>query len=267
MTPWWMVMLGGLLGSSHCVGMCGGFAAIVGLRTGSLAGNLRAQLVYSAGRLMSYSTLGAIAGYAGQRIANSLPKMVNVPAILCVLAGLFLLREGLLATGLFRRRVGGTSTTGCLLGPLFSTILKTPGARNTFVAGVVTGLLPCGLVYAFVSLAASSGDLMLGMGTMLAFGIGTVPLMVVTGCGTALLSWAARQRLWQLAAWSVVATGLLTFGRGVAFLQLKPEPEPVTCPFCAKASVSTGKDENGNSTTWGQVFSTPTAIRSPTLPR
>ena len=73
MTPLWLTMLGGLLGSSHCVGMCGGFAAIVGLRTGSMAGNLRAQLIYSAGRLMSYATLGAIAGFAGQRLSDSLP--------------------------------------------------------------------------------------------------------------------------------------------------------------------------------------------------
>ena len=264
MTPLWLVMLGGLLGSSHCVGMCGGFAAIVGLRTGSLAGNFRAQLVYSAGRLMSYSTLGAIAGYAGQRIADSLPKMVNVPAVLCAVAGLFLLREGLLATGLFRRTIAGTSATGCLLGPLFSTILKTPGARNTFAAGIVTGLLPCGLVYAFVSLAASSGDLLQGMATMLAFGAGTVPLMVVTGCGAALLSWTARQRVWQLAAWSVVATGLLTLGRGVAFLQLKPEAQPITCPFCAKASSDVSPVISSPS---GSLSSQPSIVLDPRLPR
>lgn len=236
MTPWWLAMLGGLLGSSHCVGMCGGFAAIVGLHTGSTLGNLRAQLIYSLGRIMSYATLGAVAGFAGQKIVSSLPRMINLPAILCLAAGLFLFREGLLASGLLRRRIGGASTTGCLLGPLFSTILKTPGARNTFVAGIVTGLLPCGLVYAFVSLAASTGDLLQGAALMSAFGLGTVPLMVVTGCGASLISWAARQRLWQFAAWSVMITGLLTLGRGVAFLRAAPDAEPAACPFCVSRS-------------------------------
>ena len=259
MTPLWLTMLGGVLGSSHCVGMCGGFAAIVGLRTGSLAGNLRAQLIYSAGRLMSYATLGAIAGFAGQRLTDSLPKMINVPAVLCLAAGLFLVREGLLATGLFARRVTGTSTAGCLLGPLFSTILKTPGARNTFSAGIITGLLPCGLVYAFVSLAASTGDLLLGASTMLAFGLGTVPLMVVTGCGAALLSWAARQRLWQVAAWSVVMTGLLTIGRGVGFLQLQAEPQAVSCPFCKETPSETPAKFRGNSLPTGNVTINPVA--------
>ena len=233
MSPLWLTMLGGLLGSSHCVGMCGGFAAVIGLRTGSMLGNLRAQLVYSAGRLMTYSTIGAVAGYAGQRISQALPGFINIPALLCLVAGLFLIREGLLAAGLFRRHISGKSVTGCLLAPMFSTILKTPGARNTFVAGIVTGMLPCGLVYAFVSLAASTGDLLQGMVTMLAFGLGTVPLMVVTGCGTAMFSWAARQRLWQLAAWSVIASGLLTTARGVGFLHLTPEPRKASCPFCA----------------------------------
>lgn len=235
MTPWWLVFLGGMLGSSHCVGMCGGFAAIIGLNTGTLSGNLRAQLVYSAGRLMSYGTLGAIAGFAGKRLVAAVPGMANVPAILCLLAGLFLLREGLFATGLWPRRVTGISTGGCLFGSLFSTILRTPGMRNTFVAGIVTGLLPCGLVYAFASLAASSSDLLQGMGTMLAFGSGTVPIMVATGCGSSLLTWSARQRLWKAAAWSVVLTGLLTVGRGAVFLQasLQAKPAATACPFCS----------------------------------
>ncbi|MBS0206096.1 MAG: sulfite exporter TauE/SafE family protein [Planctomycetes bacterium] len=236
MTPWWLVMMGGLLGSSHCLGMCGGFAALVGLRHDTLVRNLRAQLVFSSGRLMSYGTLGAVAGFAGRRLVESLPKMINVPAILCLVAGLFLVREGLLATGLFRRRISGTSTSGCLLGPVFSTILRTPGMRHTFVAGIVTGLLPCGLVYAFLSLAAASGDLVQGLGTMLAFGIGTVPLMVIAGCGAAMVSMNARQRLWQVAAWSVVVTGLLTLGRGAAFVQWKSTPQPVKCPFCVPAT-------------------------------
>lgn len=236
MTSWWLAMLGGLLGSSHCVGMCGGFAAMVGLHTGSLLGNLRAQLIYSLGRIMSYVTLGAIAGFAGQRLTAAVPPLINVPAVLCLVAGVFLFREGLLASGLINRRVGSAATAGCLFGPLFASLLKIPGGRNAFVAGIATGLLPCGLVYAFVSLAASSGQMLDGLTTMLAFGIGTVPLMVLTGCGASLLSWAARRRLWQFAAWSVMITGLLTLGRGVSYLQAAPADKLEACPYCAKQS-------------------------------
>lgn len=236
MTPWWLIVLSGLLGSSHCLGMCGGFAALVGLNTGTFVANLRAQLCYSAGRIVSYSTLGAAAGFAGKRLIESVPQIVHVPAILCLISGLFLIREGLAATGLWRRGIHGHSTTACLLRPLFSTILKTPGLRNAFTAGVLTGLLPCGLVYAFVSLAASSHDLVNGMLTMIAFGVGTIPLMLLAGCGMSWLHINTRQRLWQISAWSVMATGLLTVARGAAFLGMPDGTAAETCPFCTEPS-------------------------------
>lgn len=235
MTPWWLVMIGGLLGSTHCIGMCGGFAALVGLNTGTLSSNLRAQLIYSCGRVTSYAALGASAGFAGKRLTAAMPALVNVPAVLCLIAGIVLIREGLLAAGWWKTKVTGVSAAGCLLRPLFNTILKTPGLRNAFVAGIATGFLPCGLVYAFVSLAASSGDFLQGLVTMLAFGTGTVPLMIVAGCGASLLSASARQNVWQIAAWSVVLTGLLTLGRGAAFLQASGESQP-RCPFCSGQS-------------------------------
>lgn len=239
MTPWWLVMLGGLLGSTHCIGMCGAFAVLVGLNTGTFWANVRAQLIYSLGRLMSYIALGAIAGFAGKRLMDTIPVLVNVPAVLCLIAGVVLLWEGLRAAGFWPKTVTGTSMAGCLVRPLFSSLLKAPGLRNAFSAGIVTGFLPCGLVYAFVSLAASSGDLLLGMQTMLAFGAGTVPLMVVTGCGASLLTVTTRQKIWSLAAWSVVLTGALTICRGAAFLQTASTPETPKCPFCSTQSTST----------------------------
>jgi sulfite exporter TauE/SafE len=230
-----MILVGGLLGSSHCVGMCGGFAAMVGLQTSTVMGNLRAQLAFSCGRLMSYTCLGAIAGFAGQSLIKMMPKLIDIPAVLCVVAGLFLSWEGLKATGIFRGSKTGASTSACLFAPLFSSLLKGRGLSRTFVAGIAIGLLPCGLVYAFVSLATSTGDMLAGGLTMLCFGIGTVPLMVITGCGSMFLNWTARQRIWQIAAWSVVATGLLTVSRGAAFFQTASESTSPSCPFCAQS--------------------------------
>lgn len=235
MTQWWLIVLGGLLGSTHCLGMCGPFAAMIGLHSGSPGKNLRAQLLYSLGRLMSYAMLGAVAGFAGRYLIRTMPQLAEIPAILCLLAGVFLVREGILASGILPRRVGGRSTAGCLLKPLFSSILKTPGLQNTFAAGVLTGFMPCGLVYAFVSLAGSSGDLVQGMLIMVLFGLGTVPLMVITGCGISAIGFRTREKLWKVAAWSVVATGLLTIGRGGAFLNAQVEPQE-RCPFCAGKS-------------------------------
>jgi len=239
-TPWWLILFGGLLGSSHCVGMCGGFAMMLGMHRSSLRENLCGQIVFSLGRLTSYSTLGGIAGFAGKSLANRAPVLVNIPAALCLLAGAFLFWEGLHATGLIRRKAAADLGAGCLFRPLFSTLLKHPALRNAFSAGVFTGLLPCGLVYAFVSLAASTGDLLGGALTMLAFGAGTVPLMVLTGAGGTLLSVTSRRRLWRAAAWSVMFTGALTVGRGVSFFRTPDAAPSERCPFCSQSGAQPG---------------------------
>jgi len=236
-SPWLLIFFGGLLGSTHCLGMCGGLAAIIGLNTGSLAANVRAQLLYSVGRLTTYAGMGAVAGYAGRWLQAHVPGIVNVSAVLCAVAGLLLVREGLRATGLWQKPAVGTSRSACLLGPLFRGILRVPGARNAFAGGILTGLLPCGLVYAFVSLAATSGDLLQGIAIMTTFGAGTVPLMVFAGCGVSLLNLNTREWLWKAAGWSVVVTGLLTLGRGASFLQAATTETKQTprCPLCAQA--------------------------------
>jgi sulfite exporter TauE/SafE len=236
MTELPLVMLAGLLGSSHCVGMCGGFAVMVGMSTTTCRQNVVTQVVYSLGRVMTYSTMGAGAGFLGWRLVERAPLLANVPAVLCILAGLFLVVEGMFATGFIRRRSPRSGLgVPCLAGPLFAAILKTPGFQNAFSAGILTGLLPCGLVYAFLSLAASTHDLFRGMGTMAAFGLGTIPLMVLTGSGTMLLSVEARKRLYRVAAWCVVITGLLTVYRGYAFLRSTPAAPAASCPFCRSA--------------------------------
>lgn len=232
-----LILLGGLLGSSHCVGMCGGFAMLVGMNRPTFRENLKAQLSFSAGRLMTYCTLGATSGYIGLKLVKSAPQLLNVPAALCLLAGLLLIVEGLFATGFIKRRgLSMAPQSGCLMSPLFATVLKLPGLRNAFSAGLLTGMLPCGLLYAFLSLAASTGDLLRGMGVMVAFGLGTVPLMVATGAGAMLLKLGTRERLMKAAAWCVVLTGALTVWRGGAFLYaantLPPDAATTACPFC-----------------------------------
>lgn len=239
MTPWWLITLGGMLGSAHCVGMCGGFAMLLGVNRTSLWENLRTQLVYSAGRIASYGLLGAMAGFSGKTLMQRLPAVINVPAGLSILAGVFLIWEGLGAAGIRRRRVKASSGGACgLLSPLMSVLLRHPSLRHAAIVGVVTAFLPCGLVYAFVSLAGSSGDLLTGAGVMIAFGLGTVPLMVVTGTGAMYLPVSTRQRLWTIAAWSVILTGTLTFGRGMAFLQSGSEVSTDRCPLCTTSSIS-----------------------------
>jgi uncharacterized protein len=244
-----LVFLGGLLGSAHCVGMCGGFALLIGAPAPSWASNLARQIVYSAGRIFTYSAFGAAVGYGGLRLAERLGELVNVQATIAIVAGVLLVAQGLISTGTVRyathafrfalagagtaaRPLGGSAGVGCLMGGMVGAFLRDRRIGHVFLAGVFTGLLPCGLVYAYVALAASTSDLMGGMATMAAFGAGTMPLMILTGTGSSLLSLAGRRRMLTIAAWCVVLMGVLSIARGVGFLQLPPGAPAARCPLC-----------------------------------
>ena len=242
-----LVFLGGLLGSAHCVGMCGGFAVLVGAPSQRLSHNFARQAVYSLGRIFSYSVFGAAVGYGGLRLAQNLGGLMNVQAVVAILAGVLLVVQGLISAGVFRwlaqrwqlarGRIANplaisASGAGCLMGGMLGSFLRDHRLRSVFLAGVFTGFLPCGLVYAYVALAAATSDLFGGMATMAAFGLGTVPLMVLTGSGSSLLGLVGRQRLLRLAAWCVVLTGGLSIVRGAGFLELTEQTQAAGCPFC-----------------------------------
>ena len=115
---------------------------------------------------------------------------------------------------------------------LFATFLKAPGLHNIFLAGLLTGMLPCGLLYGFVALAASSEGIFAGATMMVAFGLGTAPVMILTGCGGSLLNLAARKYIYQIAAWCVVLTGLISIARGAGFVAAPGIFEAAGCPLC-----------------------------------
>lgn len=227
-----LVFVGGLLGSSHCLGMCGGFALALGAARGGLRANLVRQLTYSLGRVFTYTVAGAAAGYLGLRLRIALGAVTNMQALVAIAAGLLLVTQGLAVLGWLRlpRLVTGKSL--CFGPTFFAALLRAPGLCDVFVAGVVNGLLPCGLVYAYLALATSSGDMLRGMSVMALFGLGTVPMMVAAGCGASVLSLAGRRRLFHVAAWCVVLTGIMTIARGCGFVTLPGWSEPAGCLLC-----------------------------------
>lgn len=226
-----LIFMGGLLGSTHCVGMCGGFVIALGTSSAAFSQGLKRQLVYRAGRIATYSFLGAIAGYGGQRLYNWVPDLIHMAAVLCILAGVLLLAQGALAAGLFPQK-RGTPVMPCMLGPVFRSFLTSPDYWNALTAGILTGFLPCGLVYAFISLAVSSRHVLGGLLIMALFGLGTMPLMVFTGLGAGQLSLPWRAKLLRLAAVCVMATGALTIYRSVSYVHHADETRSA-CPFCA----------------------------------
>jgi sulfite exporter TauE/SafE len=185
------LLLAGLTGSIfHCAPMCGPF--VLGQVSDRLAGipatrlcemsRLRAGVLwpYHAGRLMTYAGLGAVAATVG-----ALPGMRPLSGALLGLAALLFLRHA--AVRLFpvlRRLVPGLDRApawwGRRVGGLSRGIDRTSW-RGGLMLGVTLGFLPCGLLYAALAAAASTGATEAGALAMLAFGLGTVPSLVAVG--------------------------------------------------------------------------------------
>lgn len=236
MIEWPLLMVAGLLGSAHCLGMCGPFALAIGTAAPAWRANLWRQGCYSAGRIFTYAVLGAAAAYGGLRLAVALAAWVNMPALLAIAAGVLLVVQGLFAAGVLPKRAVAAAAA-CPGAAGLRALLTARGSTEVFLAGLFTGLLPCGLLYGMLALAASTHDVVRGLGTMVAFGLGTVPALVAAGLGGGLLGIAARRRLHAAAAWCLVLTGVISVARGAGFLTW-PGATPAGCFICAPETVN-----------------------------
>lgn len=244
-----LVFLAGILGTAHCLGMCGPLALRLSASSAGWKQALARQGLYSLGRIFSYTFLGLLAGYCGQWAARNSATLINVPAVFAIGAGLVFIYQGLRETGVtgkvrefIQSRWGGApakspvvaSASSCGVGLLFAPFFRGQGHTGALLAGVCTGFLPCGLLYGMLTLAASTQQVLLGGLTMLVFGLGTTPLMMLAGTSGQLLSLTSRRRLFAAAAWCLLLTGCVSLVRGASHLSWGEKPA-AGCPFCAQA--------------------------------
>lgn len=204
------VLAASLIGSLHCAGMCGGFVVFY---AGS--GGRRAALghaAYNLGRLAAYSTLGVLAGALGAAL-DLAAAPAGIQRAAAVLAGALIVLWGtrmLLETA--GVRVARLEPPAALRGAIsrgVAAVAAQPPVTRALVIGLLTGLLPCGWLYAFVVTAAGTGDPLRGAGLMAVFWLGTLPVMA--GLGVAVQTLAGPLRRWVPTACAVamIVVGLL----------------------------------------------------------
>lgn len=228
-----LIFLGGLLGSAHCIGMCGPLAISLSAAAPAGTSHLRRQLVFSLGRIFTYAFCGAVAGFGGAWASSPDRGFVLSQAWLAIFAGSLLFIMGLGTTGILPKLT--TKKLGslpCHAASWLKTFISSPNWHGVLIAGLFTGFIPCGLVYAFLLKAGSTGNMWEGLLTMFAFGLGTLPLMVAVGFGGQFLSIAGRLKLLKIAAWCIVLTGIISIARGVSQLNVSPEATTAPCPLC-----------------------------------
>jgi len=213
----------GVVGSVHCVGMCGGIAGALAMSraTGPRAtrSEFARHLLHGFGRVTSYALAGAAAGAFGSAAAVALGPTATsllraLAAALIVALGLYLggWWNGLMVieragAGLWRR-----------IAPAARVLRTGDSIAGAFALGMLWGWLPCGLVYSALALAATSADAADGAVLMIGFGAGTVPAVLGAGLAAArlgaVLRASASRRLAgvmvvALGVWTMIGSGLL----------------------------------------------------------
>ena len=186
-TGYFAVFLIGLLGGTHCIGMCGGIVSALTVQTVRLPGEKRRDwplhLAYNLGRIGSYTLAGAAMGAIGT-VGMLFNDILPIQLALYVAANLMLVALGLYLTG-FTRALAGVERLGQRLWtriqPLTRRFLPARTVAQAFPLGLLWGFLPCGLVYSVLATALVTGAPERGAALMLAFGLGTLPNLMLAG--------------------------------------------------------------------------------------
>ncbi len=213
------MLVTGLAGSlGHCLGMCGPLVLLVGARfphRGLAAAP--DHLLYHGGRIGVYALLGLAAGGLGA-LAQGVFRQAYAPALISLVLGVLVIVAGLLYLGWLRaplaQRLGGWWQAVVKRG------LRLPGSSGIVLLGALNGLLPCGLVYSAMLLAAATGSAWGGVLGMVIFGLGTLPALMLFGVGAGVASVPLRRALAKISGLFVILVGVQLLLRGAAGLGL-----------------------------------------------
>jgi uncharacterized protein len=212
----------GILGSVHCLGMCGPLVLAYSLhltqesdRAAVWPASAAHHLAFHGGRLLTYGLLGAFAAAIFtfplfDRIFAGLRNGVTFTGgILMICVGLVL--SGIIPARLVSLPVWRPGATGR---GFFRRLLVSKGLPSKFVLGFLAGFLPCMLSMAMIVKAATTGSILAGFTTMLLFGLGTLPALFFTGFSASLLSVKARLTGEKVAGAMAMLMGVLLIVKG-----------------------------------------------------
>lgn len=209
----------GLLSGVHCIGMCGGLVAAIASQLPGTRPGWPYLLLLNAGRLTSYTMVGAVAGSLGgvsHLLADTLPLQQGLALLahgVVILLGLHL--AGLTHWILLLERPG--QAIWRRLQPFFQRQLPIRSPTSAYMAGLFWGWLPCGLVYSAAITAMSSGSSLAGAASMLAFGLGTLANLLLAGfAARQVLQLLQQRRVRQGAGAVIVLLGLIGIQRTLA---------------------------------------------------
>ncbi|MEO5365012.1 MAG: sulfite exporter TauE/SafE family protein [Magnetococcus sp. WYHC-3] len=214
-----VVFMAGLLGSGHCIGMCGPLASAFFMRVAPGSRGAMPLAAYHGGRMLTYGVMGMLAALAGMALTSS-GVVGKAQGILQILAGVLVILLGLDLLGLPWLRLRYDFWPMLRLRRWFMSAGDHGPVRGAWMGGVLNGLMPCSLTLAVAVKATTAGGVLSGGALMLAFGLGTLPSMIFVSVAFQRLGASLRQRLLQVAALFIIMLGLVTMAQGVAFFSV-----------------------------------------------
>lgn len=227
----WTALLAGMIGSLHCVGMCGPIAlALPGKGKGWLR-ILPGRVLYNGGRMITYSLLGLVIGLFGRGI-----DLAGWQQGLSIGLGILLLIMGLaqfrVESRVLRLRVIDRALTW--LRRQLGSLMRSDQPHNLFQIGLLNGFLPCGFVYLALAGALSTGGAWEGAAYMAMFGLGTFPAMMAMSMLGGMLKPSLGKRLQPvLTGFTLIFAVLLILrGMNLGIPYLSPEIVSATEVAC-----------------------------------
>jgi len=215
----------GLMGSFHCVGMCGPIALSLPLRGNNFSQKITGGLLYNLGRSTTYGVMGAIFGMIGQSF-----QMLGFQQWISVIMGSFMIATVLLPF-LFKNhlRINLEFFTVPLRRGM-QKLFKERSYKGLFLIGLGNGLLPCGLVYLAIAGAIGTGTVSLGATFMILFGLGTIPMMLLISLIGNIVTASIRNKMNKVIPYIVVLIGVIFILRGLTLgiPYLSPPKEKLT---------------------------------------
>jgi uncharacterized protein len=202
----------GFLGSVHCAGMCGPLALALPVPGGGTLTYLYGRVVYNAGRVLTYTLLGAVAGLVGRTLV-----LAGVQQIVSLILGVFILLSMLVPLAL--KPLLPSSALPARLSMHVQTklagLMKRSSVFALLVIGLLNGLLPCGFVYVALAAAVTTGEMYRGVLFMAGFGIGTGPIMLAIALAGKHIQKGIRRRLVALVPVFTAVLAVLIILRGL----------------------------------------------------
>ncbi|TRZ50973.1 sulfite exporter TauE/SafE family protein [bacterium] len=208
----WEGFIIGLLGSLHCIGMCGPIALALPAGTFKSYRFYAGRIIYNLGRTATYATLGAISGIVGKNLALAgMQRRVSITTGVVII--LIVLIPQAVRTNMIYKLPFGAFTNK--LKESFGALFKKGALSAMFFIGIVNGFLPCGFVYMGLAGALGTGDFARGILYMALFGLGTLPIMFSVSLAGNFINVKIRQRLSRIIPSLAILLAVIFILRGM----------------------------------------------------